>query len=283
MHAAVSKLVFARANSISVRTDSIVEVWRDYQGNIQARVSAQGDRFWIDVPGVGCYSFDRCAGAVEVDNVSCATDLVYEVFWRYVLPAVLYIRGCEVVHASAVVFPQGVCALCGDSEAGKSTLAHGLARRGYPLFADDAVAFEPMDDRVATLPLPFRVRLREPSARHFGEPSVLLEPQPGGYAEHAVPNLAMLILLDRCDSMPLGSQPEVTWVPTGDAFVSSLHHAYMSCPDEARKRRMVRQYMALCRQVPILRLRFGSGLNHLNEILTAIERAVSGADERSMP
>ena len=55
--------------------------------------------------------------------------------------ALLLMRGLTVLHGSAVVLPGGGAAVfCGQSTAGKSTLAAALAARGYAVLADDLAA-----------------------------------------------------------------------------------------------------------------------------------------------
>src|SRR5829696_203522 len=59
----------------------------------------------------------------------------------------------ETLHASAVVAPAGVVAFCARSATGKSTLAASLHRRGYDLWADDAVVWTPAGSRSLTFPV----------------------------------------------------------------------------------------------------------------------------------
>jgi len=59
-----------------------------------------------------------------------------------VLCNVSVMRGYEALHAAAVDSPEGVVAFAGPSGAGKSTLATELMRRGWPLFADDALVLK---------------------------------------------------------------------------------------------------------------------------------------------
>jgi hypothetical protein len=56
-----------------------------------------------------------------------------------ILPNVAIMRGYEALHASAVDSPEGVLAVAAPSGMGKTTLARELMRRGWPLFADDAL------------------------------------------------------------------------------------------------------------------------------------------------
>lgn len=68
-----------------------------------------------------------------------------DAFERSVLPMALQALGGEALHASGVLGPSGLVALCGDSGTGKSTLACALNAYGYLFWADDAVAFEVTD------------------------------------------------------------------------------------------------------------------------------------------
>ncbi len=56
-----------------------------------------------------------------------------------VLPTVGVILGYETLHAGVVDTCEGLVAIAGPSGAGKSTLIVELLRRGWPLFADDAL------------------------------------------------------------------------------------------------------------------------------------------------
>ncbi len=73
-------------------------------------------------------------------------DSIEDTYRRGVLPLVLQLRGHEVLHASAVSTASGLLVLCGVSGTGKSTFAYGLSRRGYPLWADDAVVLDIEDE-----------------------------------------------------------------------------------------------------------------------------------------
>jgi len=55
------------------------------------------------------------------------------------LNAIAYQRGLLPLHASAIEVGQDCLAFCGESGAGKSTMAAALAQAGYPLLCDDLV------------------------------------------------------------------------------------------------------------------------------------------------
>src|ERR671935_59558 len=66
------------------------------------------------------------------------------------------LAGREVLHASAVITARGVVAFCAVSTTGKSTIAYQFSRRGYGIWADDALAFDGADRGVTALWLPFQ-------------------------------------------------------------------------------------------------------------------------------
>lgn len=84
--------------------------------------------------------------------------------------ALLHLRGLTVFHGSAVALPDGTAAVfCGQSTAGKSTLAATLAARGYPALADDvtAVRLDP-DGRAWCLPGLARTKLWRDALERLG-------------------------------------------------------------------------------------------------------------------
>jgi hypothetical protein len=267
-------------------------VWHDNQGRECAYGKVLDQESWMHVRGIGSFRFEPGGLAATVVPLADSTpEQVLDTYYRTVLPMALQFHGREVLHASAVVVPQGVLALCAVSETGKSTLAFALARRGYPLYADDAVVFELREGQPLSSRIPFKIRLRRPSADHFGtEPKerVLVGggPAPEARQEQDLP-LAAVFVLER--SAPdervtagissrgdPGAIVAVERLAAAVAFQAVLPHAYcFSLRDPRRKALMMRQYMGLADKVPVLRVRFRPGLEHLPAIVDEIARAVA--------
>ena len=91
---------------------------------------------------------------VEPDPAA-SRPLVIDWYRRAIAPMALQLLGMQVVHASAVLTDEGVVGFCAHSQTGKSTLAYGFGRRGYELWADDALAFDVVDGDARALPFPF--------------------------------------------------------------------------------------------------------------------------------
>jgi hypothetical protein len=249
------------------------EVWRDDAGRVCAVGYSDGGHHRMDVPGAGTFWFtDKPDGSVLVRASRDALgDVVVDTFRRTVLPMVVQVRGHEVLHASAVITPEGVVALAGRSGSGKSTLAYGLAFRGHRLWADDAVVFRPADGRVRAVPVPFGLRLLPSSLEHFRG-----RRPPGdvsGAGEGSAAPLAAVCLLQRVSDRD--ADATLTPVDSTDAFLSILRNAYCFEPkDQGRNRRMMESYLRLSRDVPVFRLRVPDDLARLEEVLDVVEAIV---------
>src|SRR5436853_3459621 len=128
------KLSIRRVGAIALPRDPglnpEVEVWRDIHGTVSAYAEILGDEYWMHLPGLASFSFSPCGNEIAASVPGAVReDLVVDAYRRKVLPMALQVCGREVLHASAVRSAAGVTALCGVSEAGKSTIAYGLSRR----------------------------------------------------------------------------------------------------------------------------------------------------------
>jgi hypothetical protein len=129
--------------------------------------------YWLWQAGVGGLRFSADAPAYFACPCEGA-DLAWfrQVVTRSWLPAIYQVWGRQVLHASAVmsVARSEVTAFVGPSGAGKSTLAYGLGlREGWRMVADDTLAFAVASGSVSLFPLRQEVRLRAPTAAHYGK------------------------------------------------------------------------------------------------------------------
>ncbi len=159
----------------------------------------------------------------------------------------------ETLHASAVVTPAGVAALCARSGTGKSTLAAHLDTRGFRAWADDAVVWMPQDESAVT----FRAAAGTDRARA----------------------LAAVFVLDRADAAGAQLEVEVRRVSGAAALTGVLTHAH-PCPsdDLARRRSFVDSYAHLAATVPVISVRFRPDLRRLSVLGDACERVLASLD-----
>ena len=224
--------------------------WIYPQGGTFAVCSRDGATFRIDLPDRAAFSFDVDSPRVLAHAAHGMTyTRLRALFDHDVLPMVLQARGLEVLHASAVRFPQGVAAFCADSGVGKTTLAAAFHHAGSEMIADDALALEVSSGGVIARPVPFSARLRPETAARFG----MIRPSPG----EAAP-LAALVLLQRSDRL------EIRPLQPLDALPELLRHAYcFSLEEPASRERLMRRYLDLAMRAPAFRLLFRPGFDNL--------------------
>jgi hypothetical protein len=251
-----------------------VQVWHGRDGSIGAYGQARAGQHWIHLPALASFRLGTDGAQVEVfAHPSSDPRRVHETFEDFVLPLALQARGVEVLHASAVRTPSGIVAFCADSTAGKSTIAYGLDRRGYPAWADDWVALVRADRAVQSLPQRCRLQLRPASASYYG-----LGPGRVTFAPERVQDDAMRLAA----VCALRREP---WDGRGDISVERLSSAnafpvvlaqgcFLSPQESARKRGMLEFYLSLAAQVPVFEARFPTGLERLPALLDAIEQRV---------
>jgi hypothetical protein len=246
------------------------EIWSGAAGDVLARCRVEADGYRIDLPGVATFRLDPAGDrVVAIPHPGLDEAAVARAYWRRALPLVLHARGREVLHASAVRMAHGVVALCGVSGSGKSTIAYALHRRGWDLWADDALPIDVTPSGVDALSVPFEVRLRRRAAARFG----LLDGAgslAGGHRDAAPAALRAVCILAR-DPVPPGAGRLVR-LGGRAAYPAILPHAYcFSLKDRARKRSMVERYLLLLARVPVFRLHVPPDLDGLPAVVTAVE------------
>jgi hypothetical protein len=246
-------------------------------GEVFARWWRQDMAYHLDLPGLARFRWDREGGPVHaMPDPAVPGETVRDAYRSDVLPLVLHVQGTEVLHASAVLTAAGVLALCGETGAGKSTIAYALHRQGHALWADDMLAVDVGQRPVAALPLPVDVRLRRPSAAFFGLPASPAPLRDLGPAPSARAPLAALCVLDR--DPEAGAPVRVERLGPAAAFTALLPHAYCwSLDDAGRKRTMVERYLELAGRVPVFSVRFTPGFERLPDVLAALRALGSAA------
>lgn len=260
-----------------------VQARRNRDGSIWAYSYANGSERWMHLPGVASYRLgagnDDAVVVPEAGSAPLELDTIEDAYYRAVLPMALQADGNEVIHASAVLMEAGVVAFCAPSQTGKSTLAYGLHRRGYNVWADDTVVFDSSTEPVQAIPYPHRVRIRQESADYF-ELDELKQRDTSSWtaleqAQDEPAPLACIFVLERVEHQ--SSSVETVRVKPADALAGVMEHAYWFRLDNERTRRMIDRYLTLVAEVAVFRMRFRAGLEHLPEMLDQAEAAVHTA------
>ena len=242
--------------------DNAREQWLDDLGTVCLWATVHDDRPSLVAPGCALYELrdDRVLATPFRERVE---GLVEDVYWRSVLPLVLQSRGVQALHASAVVGPSGVVAICGRSGSGKSTTAFGLSRRGYRLWSDDALVVASVEPP-RTVALAGVARLLADVREHFQVTSTGL-PLEAEIGEER--NIAMIAVL-RSDSAAPGTGPRP--LASGEALTAVVEHAY--CYNfETAKRDLASDYLRLLASVPVVEIGRPRGLDGLEGFLDEIE------------
>jgi hypothetical protein len=251
-----------------------VQVWRDNSGVPCAYSYTHVGRYCVHLPGVASFSYRPGEDWVDAAGYEHGDIyLVRDSYRRVVLPLLMPALGREVLHASAVLLPEGVIGLCAPSGTGKSTTAYGLARLGYPLWADDVLAWEsedisePQVSAPSAVSMPFSIRLSSEAQSYFEESGQ----GTAAPLDLPLPPTAPLRALCLLERTMLGEEARAVRLTPAEAFPAILAHAYFfSMQDEERIRRMLENYLTLGSQVPVFRVSAGSGLGQLPAALDCI-------------
>jgi hypothetical protein len=253
-----------------------VEVFRNALGEEVFRCWAEGAELWIDVPRIS--QFCMAVPGSHISALPCPgarPDVIKDAYRRIALPMILQAKGLEVLHGSAVRVPSGVVAFCADAGTGKSTTAFALTRRGYPLWADDAVAVQIAEDPIQSIFLPTQIRLRSESLAFYesGTPSARLTPSSVAFGDGEMARLCAVLILKR--GAPINGETRAFRLDPVTAVTSLLEHAFcFEFQKTESKRRMSENYLALSSRIPVISLRYESGLKKLDTVLDMIEQEI---------
>lgn len=249
-----------------VGTPDVQTLYKD--GKIFAEIWTSGcDRFMhlSSVATFICSLGERRVTATAEQGVSQTA--VDEAFHLFVVPLLLYFAGCEVLHASAVQTTTGIVGFCAAAGTGKSTLAYGLSGRGFPLWADDALALD-VSQKPRALLLGFNPRLRPPAAKFFETLSV--RPRLKSPAQVEFPPLAALAVISR--TVRGKDAIEIERLSGGGAFNEVVRHAYRLGlkTDYVRRKMLIENYMKIAASVPVFDIRFRPGFRRFPVILDRV-------------
>lgn len=252
-----------------------VTVWRDAAGYDVVFAATTDEWHWVRVDGVGTYRFALASPELQVAADAMPEDgaspsYLIDSYYRTIVPMALHAYGLETLHGSAVELAGGVVALCAPPRSGKSTIAYALGSRGHRVLADDAVVLNVnAPSRLPeVVPLPFELRLREPSARHFQRPSKNeVTVTEGSQAPSARLPLTAVVVLSRG-----AVEISVKRLSAEDAFKELLAQSQVfSVAESGRKGEMMRAYLKLAALLPVYKLCYPTGLEVLDEVCARIE------------
>ncbi len=203
-----------------------------------------------------------------------------------VIPRMLFQCGRTVLHASAVVLPDGTAvAFAGDTGRGKSTLAASFYQAGARLMSDDCLLIEQNGTGVAGIPAYSGLRLWPDSfaALAFGAGQCTMDESVNGKHRLQIKNpaggdepvaLSALFLLGGTDEAPLDDSIALARVTGSSMMMALIEAAFvldLVSPDAAR--RNFRLLGAIAHQdTPVFNLNFPRRHAFLPQVRAAVER-----------
>lgn len=246
-----------------------IKIWLNSRSDPSASGYRRGQEYLLRLPRLAYYSFKLASETVTAypfDSVSLKE--VRKFYYRFVLPVFFQAIGMQKIHASAVLTDNGVVLLCGESFTGKSTIAYALSRRGYKVWADDAVVFDHTESGIRTFRIHNQIKLRKESAKYFH-----VQNRSSEYPEEApicLQPIHSIFLLRRAEAC-VRAKP----LKPVEALPRLLQHAHIfQCNTPAQRLRIFNVYIELSLR-PVYDLRFPAGLEHLNKILEEIENKLA--------
>jgi len=199
--------------------------------------------------------------------------------------------GVPCLHASATVAGGGAVGFLTFNGGGKSTLAAALAEVGCPILTDDVLAVR-MDGTLAQPAYP-QVRLWPSEAAHFLGPDSRfprVDPRipkmrvpmgPGGLGSFAAAEapLRCIYVPERRPPGEGGNGIDIQPIRPRDAVIELLRHSFIGPLAEAAcgRERRLDQLARLAARVPLRRLIYPDGLEHLPHV---VETVLADLEER---
>ncbi|MDQ3586753.1 MAG: hypothetical protein M3375_00135 [Actinomycetota bacterium] len=257
---------------------------RDTEGSVRLTIDEHpllGYR--LHAAAYGRYVLSRDGGFVR-----CAPSRTAAWRWQsfligQLLPAAAVLHGLEILHASAVIIAGRAVALTGHSQAGKSSVAINLIRRGIPFLADDVVALEPRGADVLAHPGPALASVRRSEAETIGRQALARLGPTVGRDEHEVrlgvcrspapAPLGVLYALDRT-----GEADELAVEPASDArpLLANPFSSFIRSPE-----RLVRQldvYALVARTTAVFRVSVPATIDAATVAASVHEHALSSLE-----
>ncbi len=247
-------------------------------------LARQGTDYLLRFPNIGDFLISEDGTKIRCcPQPGTPLNTLRHLFLDQVVPLLLSKQGHLVLHASAVVTPQGALGFVGASGQGKSTLALSFAKRGFPVLADDCLLLEEKGGELIAVPSYPGLRVwPETLSALVGDGAAL--PLVAHYTSKKRLRLTDFGLRVSAESMPLRrmyflagegvkqiNAPAVERLSLREAFMEILKYAYIL--DTKDRERLRHQFDCLGRAsalAPFYRLAFPRQLSLLPRVQDAI-------------
>jgi hypothetical protein len=258
---------------------------RTARGESNCTFHRLGDRDVLRFPGVGDFALEAhrisCRAAAPADMAAVEIHLLGTVLCCWLERA-----GTPCLHASAVVTGGGAVGFLSHNGGGKSTLAAAMVAGGCPLLSDDVVAVEECASGFCGHHGYPQMRLWPEEARHFcgataslprlhADTTKLRVPVgAGGFGtfDDAKRPLSRFYLPVRRPAADGDPSVRLETLSPRDAVIELVRHSFVAALVEAAgwQPRRLDLFARLALAVPVKRLTYPSGLEHLPAVRAAI-------------
>ncbi|MGA9797822.1 MAG: hypothetical protein WBQ68_02345 [Terriglobales bacterium] len=151
--------------------------WSTQDSGVWLDFGMRGEDYLLRFPGHGDFLISRDGSEVQCCPLPrTPASTIRHLFLDQVIPLILSRREPLVLHASAVLTPQGAIAFVGKSGQGKSTVAASFGQIGCPLISDDYLVLRETALRKTALR---KTAQRNPTLRKAGANWIAIPSYPG--------------------------------------------------------------------------------------------------------
>ena len=209
----------------------------------------------------------RCCTVEEGVSATTVRHLVLD----QVFPMLLNLRGCEAIHATAIVTERGACAFTGPAGSGKSTLAASFSLAGFAAMGDDCLALIDAGGERGIRAIPAYPGLRlwteaaraldidsksHPVADYTRKRRMLSSLHLANFPTEPQPLARIYRVIRPAEGEPALDAPVVEELAPTDAFIELVSSTFpLDVDDRAMLERHFRFMQTVAVRVPIKRLR----------------------------
>ena len=289
----------AEAPSILPEVLEVVQTRTQDDGTPWIRIARTASGYLISEAGIADFAVDRRGREVVLCRTGpgvCELTLRH-VLLDWVLALVLCLRGKQVLHASSIVTPRGLCVFAGPSGAGKSTLAASFVAAGYPVLCDDCLVVEKSaatgcfectpaypglrlwDDSVDALRL--RTHVTQSVAGYMPKHRVVIGEPASGLAAKSLP-LARVYCLTRQPRAAGFEMSRIEPLEGKDALMELVSRSWMCDPtDKTALVKHFRFFESLAKQVAVRKLHVPDDIALLPDVRRAVLADLAGERQTS--
>ncbi len=140
--------------------------WKDPDGEVCISIAKLSDGYLLRFPELADIVLSRSGDTLRYfPQADVPVESIRHILLDQMIPRILGQRGRLVLHAAAVIMPQGqAIAFLGASGMGKSTLASSFHQNGARLITDDCLLLDEREKQLIAIPNYYGLRLFDDSA-----------------------------------------------------------------------------------------------------------------------